>query len=124
MNLKFLSWQEGKYSDLWFFVHLFSGIAGGTLLLILGVAEAYAWMICGVLAVTWEIGEWKYKIPESLRNRILDIATAFLGGFIGYIYLRSLNYRPFVNLTIFLAEAAILSCLSVIGWKKYRIKRV
>ena len=124
MNLKFLSWQEGKYSDLWFFVHFLSGVTGGTLFLILGVAEPYLWLACGVLAVLWEIGEWKYKIPESLRNRFLDIVTAFLGAFLGYKYLGSLGYSPAANFWIFSAEAAILVFLSFIGWKSYRIKRV
>jgi len=119
MNLKFLSWQEGKYSDLWFFVHLFSGIVGGTFLLLLGVAEIYAWIICAVLAVSWEVGERRYKIPESARNIFLDIVTAFLGGMLGYIYLRNLNFNQYVNIEIFIAEVAILVCLSIIGWKNY-----
>ncbi len=121
MNLRFLSWQEGKYSDLWFFVHLFSGIVGGTFLLLIGVPEIYAWVICGVLAVSWELAERKYKIPETARNIFLDIVVAFVGVYIGYILLGRLNYSQHVNMEIFIAEVAILICLSIIGWKNYKI---
>jgi hypothetical protein len=122
MNFKFLSWQEGKYSDLWFFVHLFSGIVGGTFLLLIGMAEIYAWTICAILSVSWEMGERKYKIPESTRNIFLDIAVAFLGGAIGYKYLHYLNYSQSANIKIFIAEIAILVCLSIIGWKNYNYR--
>jgi hypothetical protein len=123
MDLKFLSWQEGKYSDLWFLVHFSSGVTAGTLFLLIGMSEPLMWLTCGVATVSWEIFEWRHKIPESMQNRIMDIGAAFAGASIGYKYLLSLNFDQISNYQIFFAEAVGLIFLSVLGWKNYRFDR-
>ena len=112
-------WKEGKYFDAWVLVHLLSGIVGGTFLLIIEVPELYAWITCSIIAIIWEIGEWKYKITESVQNWLLDIVYAFLGVLIGYKYLHYLNYDQTMNMVIFVVEIAILAPLATVGWKRY-----
>jgi len=120
MNLSFLSWQEGKYSDMWFFVHLMSGVVGGTGLLLIHTPEPLAWCIAFILAILWEIYEWKTGIRERIQNKIIDIFVGVGGGAIGYIYVRSFHFSSAILLALFVTEAAALTILAIIGWKYYK----
>jgi hypothetical protein len=120
MNLKFLSWHEGKYSDLWFFVHFLSGMTGGTLLLLAGVPEPAAWVTAFTLAIIWEIIEWKNGIKETAQNRVLDIFVGVAGGAVGYLYINNLAFSPHVEAAILTIEMLVLATVSAVGWKNYK----
>jgi hypothetical protein len=79
------SWQEGKYADLWSFVHILSAVFGGTFVHLIGFNQWEAWTTCLALAIGWEIIEWREDIFEHLVNRFLDVFLAVVGGFIGFI---------------------------------------
>jgi hypothetical protein len=121
MNFRFLSWQEGKYSDLWFFVHFLSGMTGGTLLLLAGVPEPAAWVTAFVLAIAWEIIEWKKGIKETIHNRVLDVFVGVAGGAIGYLYIESLGLSLEIEARVLTIEMIVLAIISAIGWRNYSL---
>lgn len=74
-----LSWDEGRYFDLWMPVHFLSGVAGG-------LSNAYFELTSGqvlgfavLLMLLWELFEFAARIRESAFNRLIDIAIGLAG---------------------------------------------
>src|SRR4051812_8275826 len=98
------SWHEGKYADLWSFVHFLSGIVGGTGLLLIHVPESYAWATAVTLTIVWEIYEWKTGMGEDIQNVLADILLGISGGAVGYLYVRHLHLATGTIACIFVIE--------------------
>lgn len=119
MNLKFLSWQEGKYSDLWIVVHFLSGVVGGSFLFLLNMPLWYAWVIAISVAVAWEVFELFFNLREDKTNKFFDIFLGLFGFVCTFIWL------PKENLSIFSYEALtiveiLLLLMSSLGWRNYK----
>ncbi len=78
-----LSWSEGRYFDLWMFVHLLSGITGALFNVFVGLSPLGVYGLGCVLMVLWEVGEYVAGIRESLTNSVLDIAVGLAGVWLG-----------------------------------------
>lgn len=72
-------WNEGRYFDLWMFVHLLAGIAGGFVNVFTGLANRQVMLLGLLLMVLWEVGEVAIGVFESPLNRCLDILVGMLG---------------------------------------------
>jgi flagellar biosynthesis protein FliR len=119
MKLPSISWHEGTFADLWSFVHVMSGIVGGTGLLLIHVPEAYAWCTAIVLTIVWEIYEWKTGMGEPMLNVLTDILIGICGGAIGYLYVRSFHLAIPSMVGLFIVEVIVLTILAKTGWKNY-----
>ena len=119
MNLKFLSWQEGKYSDLWIFVHFVSGAVGGSIIYLLGISTEWAFILAFTFAICWEIFEYTVGVRERVENRIIDIFVGVFGTFFSFKLLPLWGFANSVT-TILIFEAILLVILSGFGWPNYK----
>lgn len=74
-----LSWDEGRYFDLWMLVHLLSGVAGGFSNVYFRFPDAGVYALGAAMMLAWEVGERVIGVRESWSNRALDIGIGVLG---------------------------------------------
>jgi hypothetical protein len=120
MNLKFLSWQEGKHFDFWLLVHFLSGAVGGSTLFLIGIPMLQALALALIAAIIWEIFEWKILgVKEQRGNAAVDILTGVLGAVFSYRVVTLLVSSPKIYILVAFIEAVLVVILSIFGWKNY-----
>lgn len=72
-------WNEGRFFDLWMFVHLLAGIAGGFVNVFFGLTNTQVVLLGLLLMALWEIGELAIGVFESPMNRFIDIVVGLVG---------------------------------------------
>lgn len=124
MNLKFLSWQEGKHFDFWLLIHFLSGAAGGSILFLIGIPESQALVLAFIAAIIWEIFEWKIlRVKEQKGNAVVDIFTGVLGAFFSYQIVTLLVLNSKIYAAVTLVEIVLVAILSKFGWKNYPLNK-
>jgi hypothetical protein len=123
MNLKFLSWQEGKYSDLWIFVHFLAGIVGGSFGFLFNLSFTWAFLIMLVILIGWEIFESFYDIREDKTNKFLDVIVGAFGFLCTFVWLPKTDVSFLWYETFTIIEILLLLFLSIIGWRNYKKRK-
>lgn len=72
-------WNEGRFFDLWMFVHVLAGIAGGFVNVFFGLTNAQVILLGLLLMALWEVGELSIGVFESPMNRFIDIVVGLVG---------------------------------------------
>lgn len=72
-------WNEGRFFDLWMFVHLLAGIAGGFVNVFFGLTNTQVVLLGLLLMALWEVGELAIGVFESPMNRFVDIIVGLAG---------------------------------------------
>ncbi len=114
-----ISWQEGKYFDLWILVHFLAGLFIGSLSYFLHLSTLSSYIIATVLIVGWEVFEAVFHIKEHNENRGVDIAVGLAGFLVGFYVLNILNADLYIK-QILVIEGALLALLEFMGWLNYR----
>jgi hypothetical protein len=73
------SFDEGRYFDLWMFVHFISGVAGGFSNVFWELPTAMMYALAVFLMLLWETGEFLARIRESWSNRVIDLVVGIAG---------------------------------------------
>ena len=116
-----LSWEEGKYFDLWMFPHIFSGFVFGLGLFYFAMSFWIAFVVTVIALTFWEVFEHVFNIYEIIENRLLDVVFGMVGFFVSYgIAVQYLSMNGALIATII--STLILALLSLLGWRAY-VKR-
>lgn len=113
-----LSWSEGRFFDLWMFVHLVAGFAGASTNVQWRLSTPVVFAIALGMMVVWEWGEWLFGIREAWENRLLDILVGLAGTALEQFLVAPFSSRAEAIACV--SSLALLAVLSVWGWVAYR----
>lgn len=116
MSLLERKYWEGKYFDLWLFVHFFTGVLWGFLPFFLNISFFQALLIFAVLAIAWEIIEAVKKVKETLENRVIDVLFGVSGVVATYLILPAITSNTNSQLIIFIIVSVFTLVLSFLSW--------
>lgn len=116
---KEVTWWEGRYFDLWSFVHVCSGTAVVLAAFKLGLTEWHALTAVLILSILWEFFEAFSSIREFTTNRMTDIvvtSAGFLPALFAFPYLERFDmfWQWFIVLLVCIA------LLNYLGWRAYK----
>jgi hypothetical protein len=104
--------------DLWTANHVLSGLVLSLAAYVLTVSFERALIIASVLFVGWEVGERIAGVGERMTNQFADIATGYLGFFLGWPI--ASGYQD-VLITLLVVFSLVLVLLTILGhwaWRK------
>jgi len=113
-----LGWTEGRFFDLWMFVHLLAGVAGGFSNVWFGLSAPMVVVVGFFLMGVWEVFEALIGIDESWENRALDILVGLAGVAIALAIAAKLDHRQ--QAVAFGAAVLLGSLGSALGWLAHR----
>jgi hypothetical protein len=114
-------WNEGRFFDLWMFVHLLAGIAGGFVNVFFGLTNAQVVLLGLLLMVLWELGELAIGVFESPMNRFVDIVVG-LAGIASALWLAP-HLASMVQGVIFAVTTAMALVGMTLGVRDYRRRK-
>lgn len=114
-------WNEGRFFDLWMFVHLLAGIAGGFVNVFFGLTNAQVVLLGLLLMVLWELGELAIGVFESPMNRFVDILVG-LAGIASALWLAP-HLSSLVQGVIFAVTTAMALVGMTLGVRDYRRRK-
>lgn len=112
-------WERHEGFDLWSIPHfLYGAIIGFLPSFGISFVLGFAWTLGS--AVLWEIGEKVFKIKESKKNILLDIALSV----VAYVLIAALLARYALEQGhLFIALAAVIGINAIMvyfGWRAHR----
>ena len=113
------TWDEGRYWDLWMFVHVGSGVLIAVFAHLIGLSPAVAYAGTLIGMILWECGEVAFGIREEWTNLVLDVVFGMAGFALVYEFVAPLLGTRW-NVAIFIAIAIALALFEILGWKAYR----
>lgn len=112
------SWEEGRFLDLWAFVHLTSGLIIGVLLVFLNFPFEIALITAMALLILGEVAERFVGINESFENGLMDIVVGAMGFFIAtYIVVQ---ISPIQKIAFLILSFIASGVLNYLGWKAHK----
>lgn len=88
-----LTFDEGRYFDLWMGVHFVSGVAGGFSNVYFALSPIWVFALGFAMMFAWEVVEYLNGIRESFSNRVVDIVVGVLGVWLALVIARVLEPR-------------------------------
>ncbi len=114
-------WNEGRFFDLWMFVHLLAGIAGGFVNVFFGLTNAQVVLLGLLLMALWEVGELAIGVFESPMNRFVDIIVG-LAGIASALWLAP-HLAPMAQRAIFAVTTAMALVGMTLGVRDYKRRK-
>lgn len=116
------TWEEGRYWDLWMFVHLVWGVIAACLAVLAQFDSLFSYIAVLFIMMTWECAEIVLGVMETKSNLLLDIVFGFAAFVVAYEYVLpplARDIQAYTLIILLIAAAA----LEFFGWRAYR-KRV
>jgi hypothetical protein len=112
------SWREGRFFDLWMFVHFASGVAGGFSNVFFGLSTLGVYLVATLLMSLWELGEYLLGVRESWSNRVLDVVVGLAGVQVALWIAAPLSRRG--QSVAFIVGFGLSVAMSIVGWAAFR----
>lgn len=113
-----LSWNEGRYFDLWMLVHLTGGVAGGFSNALFRLPTGGVLLLGFLLMLLWELVEIRLGVRESWENRLLDVALGLAG--VAVALALSPRLGPSGRVAAFVVSVLVFAVGDLMGWLAYR----
>jgi hypothetical protein len=104
------------YVDIWSIVHAISGIGFGMLFYVIDLQISYALIAGFVLAIGWELFEYKNDEGESFKNSVTDILLGSFMAALSYIVAGYFNFPVTQEAKLWVIVALAIYCLSVMSY--------
>jgi hypothetical protein len=111
-------WQDGKYLDLWSFVHILTGVILGLGVLIFRLPPGWSMLALTLGLIAYEFLEVAGKVSERWENIITDVVVGAAGAAFIIFYLNELvaYHSLFLALAVCIIANLILLYL---GWHSF-----
>lgn len=116
-----LTFDEGRYFDVWMLVHLLSGVTGAFSNVFFGFSGPVVMLLGIALMIVWEVVELMAGVREAWSNRILDLAYGVVG-ILAALWAAGRLERT-AELVAFAVSFVIFAVGDVMGWLAYRRRR-
>ncbi len=108
-----LTYAEGRFFDIWMFVHFLAGVFAGFAALRLEFSKVYAYTIATLSFILWELLELLWGIEEVWTNIFLDVLVAI----VGIVFVFSFRWGGRVReKKLFIYTTIIFVVMSLVGW--------
>ncbi len=114
---------HGRYADAWSILHVFSGITGGILCLLLGFGFVVGATLSIIIFFVYELWEAYVEVVEDVENSLSDVVFGMIGVFLVYGLNHFTQLSDYSLMTMLMVALIIDLVLLHIGWKKYLGKR-
>lgn len=104
------------YVDIWSIVHAISGLGFGLLFFVIDLQVSYSLIAGLILAIGWEIFEYKNDEGESLKNSITDIVLASAVSAGAYLAAQALNFPVTQESKLWVIVGLSIYSLSVMSY--------
>jgi hypothetical protein len=104
------------FLDIWSIVHAISGLGFGLLFFVIELQISYAIIAGFILAIGWEIFEYKNDEGESLKNSLTDIFVAGALAAGSYLVAEAVNFPATQESKLWVIIALSVYSLSVMSY--------
>lgn len=114
---------HGRYADAWSILHIFSGITGGIICLLLELSFVVGVTLSIIIFFAYELWEAYVEVVEDVENSLSDVVFGMIGVFIVYGFYQLVEVSSYSLMAALMLVLIVDLTLLHIGWKKYLAKR-